>query len=261
MTPTFVSAPWASTFLAKADTSSRATSSSRPATLFSLARRTTRMVTATPLMSPSLDVAGKPSPVQDAMAAFRTFFASQSGSWNSERTYHYTDDQPGREESATTFDVLSLSDDEVRAVLTANRATEAFDDKTVTSAEGFRVSFLTRMASQEKLVQNSTDLAFVPLEVDGAFVSGLYFRSMGYEERNPVIARFNFDAGMNSLNMITKYSTVTSVDKITLVNPTMRLRNIVNYKRPADGMPLTDPVLVGFGVEKKRSTDTPRTIQ
>lgn len=116
------------------------------------------------------------------------------------------------------------------------------------------------MASQEKLVKNSTELAFVPLDIGGAVVSGLYFRTIGYEESNPIVARFSFDGAKNALNMITQYTKVTSVDCITLVNPGMRLRNIVNYKRPAEGLPLTEPVLVGFGVEKKRTGSDPKTV-
>lgn len=208
--------------------------------------------TSSPTKSPALDNAGQPSSVTSAMDEFVNFFSAQSGSWDSERTYHYTDARPGREDSATTFDVQRLSDAQVRDVLVSNGDSAMFDEGAAKAAQGFRVSFVTKMASQDELVKSATDLAFLPLDVDGGIVSGLYFRDLGYEEAAPIKARFNFDAAKRTLNMITRYTRVVSVDAITLVNEGMRLRNIVNYARPPDGMPLRDPVLVGFGVEKKR---------
>jgi len=41
------------------------------------------------------------------------------------------------------------------------------------------------------------------------------------------------------------------MDTITLINPRLRLREIVTYQRPALGDPLKDVILVGFGVEQK----------
>jgi CpeS-like protein len=216
------------------------------------ARMTVSPSTSSPATSPALDTAGQPSTVKSAMDEFVYFFSAQSGSWDSERTYHYTDAKPGREDSSTSFDVDRLTDTDVRAVLESNGDQAMFDEGAANAAQGFRVSFVTKMASQEELVRSSTDLAFVPVDVDGGIVSGFYFRSLGYEEATPIKARFNFDAAKHTLNMITKYTKVVSVDAITLVNEKMRLRNIVNYARPPEGKPLRDPVLVGFGVEKKR---------
>lgn len=51
--------------------------------------------------------------------------------------------------------------------------------------------------------------------------------------------------------MTTPYTRVVSVDSILLVNPTMRIRRILNYQRPEAGQPLDTLVLVGFGVEQK----------
>jgi hypothetical protein len=51
--------------------------------------------------------------------------------------------------------------------------------------------------------------------------------------------------------MTTNYTEVVSVDSITLINPTFRIRKIINYHRPEEGMPLQNPRLVGFGVELK----------
>lgn len=116
-----------------------------------------------------------------------------------------------------------------------------------------RVSFLTKMASQSELVRSYTDLAFVPERVDGGEVSGAYYRLFGYEERVPTVATFVFDAALRKLNMTTFYTRTVSVDSIALVNPTCRIRNIINFQRPPDGLPLTVPELVGFGVETKRA--------
>jgi hypothetical protein len=52
--------------------------------------------------------------------------------------------------------------------------------------------------------------------------------------------------------MTTHYQRVVSVDSITLVNPTLRLRRILNYHRPAtEDAPLDQIALAGFGVEQK----------
>ncbi|WP_246260006.1 phycobiliprotein lyase [Oxynema aestuarii] len=51
--------------------------------------------------------------------------------------------------------------------------------------------------------------------------------------------------------MTTHYTRIVSVDSITLVNPSLRLRQIVNYQRPPEGQPLEQVLLVGFGVEQK----------
>ncbi len=53
--------------------------------------------------------------------------------------------------------------------------------------------------------------------------------------------------------MTTTYSRVVSVVSITLINPTLRIRKFLNYRRPAEGEPLQEVVLVGFGVEQKDS--------
>ena len=51
--------------------------------------------------------------------------------------------------------------------------------------------------------------------------------------------------------MTTHYTRVVSVDSITLINPNLRIRKILNYQRPPEGQPLENVVLVGFGVEQK----------
>jgi len=76
-------------------------------------------------------------------------------------------------------------------------------------------------------------------------------RDRAYEEAKPTVAHFRFDSSNLELLMTTYYSRVVSVDSITLINPNLRIRKILNYQRPPEGQPLEKLVLVGFGVEQK----------
>jgi CpeS-like protein len=49
----------------------------------------------------------------------------------------------------------------------------------------------------------------------------------------------------------TNYTRVVSIDSITLINPTLRIRRILNYQRPRAEKPLENVLLAGFGVEQK----------
>lgn len=90
----------------------------------------------------SRDISGTPAAaVPDALAAFVSFFDEQSGSWNSQRTYHYLDASSGardREESATTFDVARLGEAEVAAVLKCNSKEAVVDEELGSRTAGFR---------------------------------------------------------------------------------------------------------------------------
>ena len=67
-----------------------------------------------------------------------------------------------------------------------------------------------------------------------------------------MVAQFHFTVATRELRMTTHYQRVVSVDSITLVNPTLRLRRILNYHRPAtEDAPLDQIALAGFGVEQK----------
>lgn len=220
----------------------------RPAVRLSLSEKVDSLPT---VPSPDLQT---PLPVRApaSLGVFRDFFSAMNGSWNSERTYHYVRDG-GRESSQTTFDVARLSRRAVEAVLESNDESAVFSPQEQAYSEGFNVSFLTKMESQEELVRASTNLAFVPRTVtEAGVVEGDYYRDMGYEESAPVVARFLFDSRKKELNMTTFYTRVVSVDQITLVNARVRIRKIVNYRRPEkEGGPLVDPLLIGFGVETK----------
>jgi hypothetical protein len=84
-------------------------------------------------------------------------------------------------------------------------------------------------------------------------LSGNYLRDRAYEEAKPIVANFRFHTENRELLMTTHYSRVVSVDSITLINPKLRIRKILNYRRPEEGQPLSELVLVGFGVEQKTS--------
>lgn len=189
-----------------------------------------------------------PSPA--ALSTFKDFFSLMPGSWNSERTYHYITpgQQQTREESQTTFDVERITPEQIEAVLASNKSFGGSSSE----AEGFRVSFLTRMASQDELVRSGTNLAFIPESGSATTVEGSYYRDLGYEDSGPVKSRFVFNAEQKQLQMTTFYTKVVSVDEIRLINDGLRLRRIINYRRPKnDSDPLVDPMLVGYGVECK----------
>ncbi|KAA8491475.1 Chromophore lyase CpcS/CpeS 1 [Porphyridium purpureum] len=192
-------------------------------------------------------------------AAFASFFEIMQGVYNSERTYHYLD-TGRREKSATTFAVRWLDSAEKKELLSAleNRGD---DQKVATSerwpAQGMEISFYTKMESYDELVISATQALFVPTAFDASrgVLSGIYTRSEGYEEGGLTISDFAFDVVRNELLMTTEYAKVVSVDQITLVNPLLRLRRILNYAKDADTGHRTDTVLLaGFGVESK-STD------
>lgn len=190
-----------------------------------------------------------------SLAVFRDYFSAMSGTWNSDRTYHYVPERR-RESSQTTFTVSRLSHPALETVLDSNGIlSSTLSPAERTYCEGFRVGFLTKMESSATLVESATNLAFVPSNIDTGdmeVVTGNYYRDLGYEEKGPVAAKFVFDPAVMNLTMTTYYTRVVSVDEIHLINAEVRLRKIVNYKRPSkDDAPLSEVLLVGFGVEHK----------
>lgn len=262
-----------------------------------------------PLLSTSLDIdtTGRPMDtplsVESTYASFKTFIDLMPGVWNSQRTYHYlgtnikptvsTEKNSTREESQTTFEVHSLDAAVIEEVLQSNgikSSAAALNSWQRDMTAGFRVSFRTIMQSMgvDTPVVSGTNLAFVPTSVHvNGVIKGDYFRDLGYEEKGPIKAQFVFSAPKMQLIMTTTYTKVFSVDTITLVSPMLRLRQIVNYKRPAadsseaatgggglqqgderngveqqqtvqeqqQTMKSSDVVLVGFGTEERGSED------
>ena len=97
------------------------------------------------------------------------------------------------------------------------------------------------------------NLLFVVQNETSRVLEGDYLRDRAYEEARPIVSRFRFDSNTRELLMTTNYTRVVSIDSITLINPQIRIRRILNYLRPPAGQPLEQLGLVGFGVEQKVS--------
>eukprot|EP00188_Purpureofilum_apyrenoidigerum_P004968 Plantae.Rhodophyta-Purpureofilum_apyrenoidigerum.ctg6034.p1 GENE.Plantae.Rhodophyta-Purpureofilum_apyrenoidigerum.ctg6034~~Plantae.Rhodophyta-Purpureofilum_apyrenoidigerum.ctg6034.p1 ORF type:complete len:261 (+),score=51.13 Plantae.Rhodophyta-Purpureofilum_apyrenoidigerum.ctg6034:54-785(+) len=194
-------------------------------------------------------VAGTEVTEAKALHKFHEFFSCMSGTWNSERTYHYFGDKIEVERSQTSFDVKRLDVAEKVKVMEENE--KQADDDLLRSCEGFQVSFQTRM-ERRGFVKSFTNLVFVPEKEEDGVLSGLYMRDYGYEERTPFVAHFSFHSAENKLIMKTMYTKVVSVDSIMLISPSVRVRQILNYDRPPNpDEPLTKVALAGFGMETK----------
>lgn len=174
------------------------------------------------------------------------FFDCCLGHWSIERTYHYLTHQEV-ERSHTDFQVEAISPALKQKVL-ADNAYPIPDS--LDALPGFNLVFHTVSEQGEEVSQELRAL-FVPKQQTDGVVTGDYLRDRAYEEARPIVSSFRYDPHQRELLMTTPYTRVVSVDSIVLVNPTMRLRRILNYQRPAAGQPLDTLVLVGFGVEQK----------
>jgi len=180
-------------------------------------------------------------------AVFHQFFEACVGAWQTERTYHYLQHQGEVERSRTEFAVKPVSLDLKRKVLSDNAYDEPAD---VDALPGFELGFHTVSETGEEVSQELRML-FVIHRCEGGLLYGDYLRDRAYTEARPIISDFRFDPATRELLMTTRYTKSVSVDSITLVNPELRIRKILNYLRPPEGEPLKDVALVGFGVEQK----------
>ncbi|MEM8829628.1 MAG: phycobiliprotein lyase [Cyanobacteria bacterium P01_G01_bin.19] len=180
------------------------------------------------------------------MDIFKQFFVDCVGNWQSDRTYHYLTHQE-IERSRTTFEVLPLTAEGKAQVLTDNSYGQLDN---LEDLPGFNLGFYTISEAGEEKKRN-LNLMFVPKSEVGTILEGDYLRDRAYEEERPIIAHFSFDSTTKELLMTTNYTRVVSVDSIVLTNPTLRIRKILNYAKPAPGQPLQNVLLAGFGVEKK----------
>ncbi len=182
------------------------------------------------------------------LTEFHEFFAHCVGKWQTERTYHYL--TTGEvERSYTEFQVNPLTPELKIKVLKDNQ----YDLSLVPDLSilpGFNLIFNTVSEKGERVAQD-LNLLFVPHSETSTHITGDYLRDRAYEEARPIISHFTFDRRTNELLMTTNYTQIVSVDSITLINPDLRLRKIINYYRPLPTQPLTEVVLVGFGVEQK----------
>ena len=180
---------------------------------------------------------------------FEQFFADCVGNWQSDRTYHYLTHRE-IERSQTTFEVAPLTSEQKAQVL-ADNAYGKLDN--LESLPGFNLGFYTISEKGEEKRQ-TLNLMFVPQSGDDNLLEGDYLRDRAYEEERPIIAHFRFNSHSRELLMTTNYTRVVSVDSITLTNPALRIRRILNYEKPIKGQPLDNLLLAGFGVEQKVST-------
>lgn len=188
--------------------------------------------------------------MSDALSIFYRFFDACVGSWDSERTYHYLS-RSSVERSHTNFGVSPLTAAQKQKVLKDNHYSS--NSAQIAACPGFHLVFHT-VSEKGDVVDQSVNLAFVPSDQPAEhdyLLEGDYLRDRAYEEDRPIISHFRFDSRNRELLMTTRYTQIVSVDSITLVNPNMRIRRIFNYMKPADGEPLSDLALVGFGVEQK----------
>lgn len=174
------------------------------------------------------------------------FFDCCIGNWSIERTYHYLTHQD-IERSHTDFEVKAITSDLKEKVLTDNDYPLPQNLETL---PGFNLVFHTVSDRGDRVSQELRAL-FVPQQQVDGIITGDYLRDRAYEEARPIVSSFRYDPSSRELLMTTPYTQVVSVDSILLVNPAMRIRRILNYKRPEAGQPLDTLVLVGFGVEQK----------
>lgn len=181
----------------------------------------------------------------NTLLPFYQFFDHCIGTWQTERTYHYLSHQE-IERSHTDFVIHALTTEHKQKVLVDNQ----YEPTTVDTLPGFHLAFNTVSETGEKVAQ-ALNMLFVPKAEDATILTGDYLRDRAYEESRPIISQFRFDTETCELLMTTTYTRVVSVDSITLINPRLRIRKILNYRRPAPGEALQEVVLVGFGVEQK----------
>ncbi|MGD1858600.1 MAG: phycobiliprotein lyase [Leptolyngbyaceae cyanobacterium] len=179
---------------------------------------------------------------------FYDFFDCCVGQWVTERTYHYLSHQE-IERSRTEFAVAPITRDLKEKVLADN---QYGDVENIETMPGFRLGFHTVSETGDEVSQELRML-FVPTLEKADHLEGHYLRDRAYEEAKPIISHFRFGLANRELLMTTRYTKVVSVDSITLVNPDLRIRRILNYQRPqTDQAPLENVLLAGFGVEQKQ---------
>jgi hypothetical protein len=174
------------------------------------------------------------------------FFDCCLGHWSIERTYHYLSHQQV-ERSHTDFEVEAITDAQRRQVLAANHYPPVDQ---LDQLPGFQLRFHTVSETGEEVTQ-ALRAVFIAKQQQGTLLVGDYLRDLAYEEARPIISSFSYNPHHRELLMTTPYTQVIAVDSITLINPNLRIRRILNYQRPAPGEPLDRLRLVGFGVEQK----------
>ncbi|AKG22022.1 phycobiliprotein lyase [Calothrix sp. 336/3] len=179
---------------------------------------------------------------------FQEFFQACVGNWATERTYHYLTHQEV-ERSHTEFVIQPVTLDRKNQVLSDNQYPSPPD---LDNLPGYHLEFAT-ISEKGDHVNQSLNMLFVPQQQEGMILLGDYLRDRAYEESRPIVSKFRFYPENRELLMTTTYTRVISVDSITLVNPQLRIRKILNYRRPQANEPMQEVLLVGFGVEQKQT--------
>ena len=182
-----------------------------------------------------------------SISQLQEFFDCCVGSWTTERTYHYLTHQEV-ERSHTEFIIKALNPGAKLKVLLDNQRPP---HPKIEILPGYELAFNTVSEKGEKVSQQ-LNMLFVPQDLDAPILEGDYLRDRAYEEAKPMVAHFRYETATRELLMTTRYSRATSVDSITLINPTLRIRKILNYEPVPEGQPLSKLLLVGFGVEQKK---------
>ncbi|HAO13146.1 MAG TPA: phycobiliprotein lyase [Planktothrix sp. UBA8407] len=183
-----------------------------------------------------------------SIAQFQEFFDHCVGEWITERTYHYVTHQEV-ERSHTEFVIYPLENEAKAKVLEDNHRVST--NLELQTLPGYRLAFQTVSEKGDEVSQD-LNILFVPQKLDFPIIEGDYLRDKAYEESKPMVSHFRYDIETRELLMTTTYTRVVSVDSITLINPKLRIRRIINYQRPIDNNPLDTVLLVGFGVEQKQ---------
>ncbi len=181
------------------------------------------------------------------LSRFHYFFDCCIGGWHTERTYHDLNRQDV-ERSSTDFTIRTLTPPLCERVLQKNCYSSA--RLSINNLLGFHLAFETLSERGEEVGQQ-LNMLFIPTTETNSLVQGDYLRDQGFEDNAPIVAHFQFDPVALELKMTTTYSAVVALDSIILLNPRLRLRQILTYARPDDNQPPTDLIMAGFGVEQK----------
>ncbi|HEY9864964.1 MAG TPA: phycobiliprotein lyase [Candidatus Obscuribacterales bacterium] len=183
-----------------------------------------------------------------SIAQFQEFFDHCVGEWVTERTYHYLSYREV-ERSHTEFVIHPLKNQGKAKVLEDNHRLSKNLELEV--LPGYRLAFQT-VSEKGDRVSQELNILFVPQKLDFPIIEGDYLRDKAYEEAKPMVSHFRYHTETRELLMTTTYTSIVSVDSITLINPKLRIRRIINYQRPIENNPLETVLLVGFGVEQKQ---------
>ncbi len=198
---------------------------------------------------------------------FQEFFQACDGTWSTERTYHYYNENE-IERSHTDFTAKTL-DDETKFQLLKSVMPEGVTDDAIRSSPGFSIRFDTVSETGETVGMSLLAL-FVPEQFSTTteqplptpiaaqvsphdeLVRGYYLRNEGYSERGAIAGTFTYLPTRQTLEMMTIYSNSVAVDQMRFVDGDTRLRTIVTYRRPMGHEMPTDINLVGFGLERRQ---------